>query len=56
MSYTAPLNDMRFVLEEVASREPLALEPTLHVGHGQQDRVDLTGADLRLELLQLHGR
>lgn len=38
-------------VEEVSGREPLALEPALHIGEGEDDSVDLPGVDEDPELL-----
>jgi hypothetical protein len=39
------------VIGEVATVQPLALEPALHVGEADDDRVDLTGVDPRHEVV-----
>ncbi|CAM5503117.1 hypothetical protein SDIAM26S_05021 [Streptomyces diastaticus subsp. diastaticus] len=39
------------LVEEEGGGEPLALEASLHVGEGQDHRVDLSGADQAAQLL-----
>ena len=39
------------LVEEEAGGEPLALEPPLHVGEGEDDGVDLTARDEGVQLL-----
>ena len=49
----APLDDAaHHVVEEELRREPLALQPALHVGEGDDDRVDVALAHLHAELLE----
>jgi hypothetical protein len=40
------------LVEEELGRQPLALEPALHVGEGEHDGVDLALTDLHPEPLQ----
>jgi len=40
--------------EEVARRQPLALQAPLHVGERQQNGVDRTAFDVGSELLEGH--
>ncbi|MGC0346016.1 hypothetical protein RKD34_001596 [Streptomyces sp. SAI-218] len=42
---------VEYLVEEEAGGEPLALEPPLHVGEGQDDSVDLTARDEGVQLL-----
>ena len=42
------------VLDEVLADEALALQPALHVGEDEQDRVDRVVADGPAELVGVH--
>jgi hypothetical protein len=42
---------LQHLVEEVAGGQPLALESALHVGDGEQHRVDAPGVDLGSQLL-----
>ena len=42
-------------VEEVAPVQPLALQPALHVGEGDDDGVDLAGLDPRPQLVDARG-
>ncbi len=51
----APLGAvLEHLVEEVARRQPLALQPSLHVGDRQQDGVDRPAVDGGAQLLQRH--
>ena len=47
---------LEHLAEEVRGGQALALQASLHVGHREQDRVDLAAGDRLLEFVERHGR
>ena len=45
---------LRHLVEEELRVEPLALQPALHVGHGDDDGVDLLLADRLAQRFDVH--